>query len=342
MHSPNWPGLTRRAAVLLLGAALGFGAGAASAEPVRLGVLRLASHAGGYVAFERGYFTGEGLEVQLEFFQAAGPMAVAIASGDIDFGVTAITGALVNLAERGAVRVIGGALIEEPGVDGQKILASNAAYAAGLDAPGKLGGHSFAITQTGSSFHYMIARIAQHEGIDPATLRLPALQQVGAIIAALKSGQVDSWSIQPHIAKALDAAGDAKIIGDVADYLPDYQVTTIFTSTRNATERRDVTERFLRAYARGIADYNAALVDRTAGEAAAEDVTRLIHKYVYTDRPYEKAAPAIRAGAMRLQPGARLNLASVRDQLAWLQEEGFVSAAITLGQVVDPGFVETY
>jgi NitT/TauT family transport system substrate-binding protein len=342
MRSPLLQSWTRRAATALIASASCLGAGAASAEQVKLGVLRLASHAGGYVAFERGYFTAEGLDAELEFFQAAGPMAIAIASGDIDFGVTAITGALVNLAERGAVRVVGGALIEEPGVDGQKILASKAAYEAGLDSPAKLGGHSFALTQTGSSFHYMISRIAAKEGIDPATITLPALQQVGAIIAALKSGQVDSWSIQPHIAKGLDASGDAKIIGDVADYLPDYQVTTIFTSTRNATERRDVTERFLRAYARGIADYNTALVDRTAGEAEAEAVTRLIHKYVYADRPYEKAAPSIQAGAMRLQPDARLNLGSVRDQLEWLRNEGFVSGAITLEQVVDPSFVKTY
>ena len=103
---------------------------------------------------------GVGLEVELVFFQAAAPMAVAIASGDIDYGVTAISGGLINLANKGAIKIIGGALVEEKGVDGQKILVSNAAFDAGVTSPAKLAGRSFGITQTGSSFHYMIAQIA--------------------------------------------------------------------------------------------------------------------------------------------------------------------------------------
>jgi NitT/TauT family transport system substrate-binding protein len=329
----------------LLGALVGAAAligTTAAAEPVKLGVLRLTSHAGNFVAVERGYFAEEGLEVELEFFQAAGPMAVAIASGDIDFGVTAISGALINLAEKGAIKVIGGALTEEPGIEGQKILASNAAYEAGLTSPAALGGHSFGITQTGSSFHYMASQIAAQEGIAMDALRLTPLQKVGAVIGALKSGQIDAWPIVPHIAGALDGSGAAKIIGSVADYIPDYQVTTVFTSADTAANRRDLVQRFLRGYSKGVADYNAALVDRTEGDAAAEDMTRLIHLYVYTDRPYEKAAPSIQAGAMRLQPNAKLNVGSVRHQLEWFQSEGLVGDGITLDMLVDASFVESF
>ena len=39
-----------------------------------------------------GEFADEGLDVELKFFQAAQPIAVAIASGDIDFGVTLLPG----------------------------------------------------------------------------------------------------------------------------------------------------------------------------------------------------------------------------------------------------------
>ena len=53
----------------------------------------------------------------------------------------------------------------------------------------------------------------------------------------------------------------------------------------------------------------------------------LIHKYVYTDRPREKAAPSIINGTMRLNRGAALNLASVRHQLDWFKAEGLVDAS---------------
>ena len=315
---------------------------AAAADKVKLGALRFTSHAGAFIALEKGYFAEQDLDVELVFFQAAAPMAVAIASGDIDYGVTAISGGLINLAEKGAIKVIGGALVEEKGVDGQKILVSNAAFDAGVTSPAKLAGRSFGITQTGSSFHYMISQIAAKEGFAVDDVSLKPLQKVGAIIGALKSGQVDSWTIVPHIAKGLDASGGAKIIGNVADYIDDYQVTTIFTSTKNATERRDLTERFLMAYSKGIADFNANMIDKTEGESGVDTTTRLIHKYVYVERPFEKAAPPIRAGSMRLQPNARLNVSSVKHQLEWFQAEGLVSKDITIDQLVDTSYVASY
>ena len=71
-------------------------------------------------------------------------------------------------------------------------------------------------------------------------------------------------------------------------------------------------------------------------------MVKLIHKYVYVDRPYAKAAPSIRNGAMRINQDAKLNLTNVRDQLGWFQSEGLVSKDITIDMLVDSSFVETY
>ncbi|AXI55838.1 ABC transporter substrate-binding protein [Sulfitobacter sp. JL08] len=332
--------LTRRSTLGLMGAAATaplLGAPAYASTKLNVGALRFTSHAASFVAFERGYFSDEGLDVEFRFFEAAQPMAVAIASGDADYAVTAISGGLISLAEKGAAKVIGGALSEEAGIDGQKILASDAAFQAGLTSPAMLDGKSFGVTQPGSSFHYMGAKISGAEG---ASVRFTPLQKVGAIIGALKSGQVDAWSIVPHIAKPLAASGAVHIIGDVADYLPGYQVTTVFTSAANAANERAKTEAFLRAFSRGADDFNAALVDKTAGDDAAEDMAKLVHKYVYTDRPYEKAKPSIVNGAMRINAGAALNMASVKDQVDWFKSEGLIKDDITVDTLVDPSYVE--
>ncbi len=332
--------LNRRQALGLLGAAAAAGAFARPAfanTKINVGALRFTSHAASFVAFERGYFAEAGLDVEFKFFQAAQPMAVAIASGDADYGVTAISGGLISLAEKGATKVIGGALQEEKGIDGQKILASNKAFEAGLTAPSKLDGRSFAVTQSGSSFHYMGSKISAAEGV---TVSYRPLQKVGAIIGAMKSGQVDAWSIVPHIAKGLAKAGAWKIIGDVADYIPDYQVTTVFTSARNAASERAKTEAFLGAFSRGAADFNAALVDRSQGDEAAEAMVKLIHKYVYADRPYEKARGSIINGAMRINEGAALNLASAMDQLNWFKAEKLVKETIGQDTLFDTSYVK--
>lgn len=333
--------ISRRGALGLLGGAAALpmlGSPAFANTKVTVGALNFTSHAASFVAFERGYFAEAGLDVEFKFFQAAQPMAVAIASGDADYAVTSITGGLISLAQKGAAKVIGGALTEEKGIDGQKILVSDAAYQAGVTTPKALDGKKFGITQAGSSFHYMGAKIAQAEGI---ALEFTPLQKVGAVIGALKSGQIDAWSIVPHIAKPLAGSGAVHIIGNVADYIPNYQVTTVFTSANNAANERAKTEAFLKAFSKGAADFNAALVDKTTGEADAEDMIKLIHKYVYADKPYDKAKPGIVNGAMRINEGAALNTTSVQDQLDWFKSEGLVKDSVTMDMLVDSSYVQT-
>lgn len=335
------PAITRRTLGVLALAALAAGP-AAAADTLRIGYLNLASHAPSFIAAEKGYFAEEGITPEMIGFQAAQPMAVAIASRDVDVGITAISAGLISLADKGVIRVIGGALQEVPEVEGQKILVSKAAYDAGVTSPDKLAGRSFGITTAGSSFHYMAHKIADAAGIPRDSLTLKPMQAVPAVIAALKSGQIDAWSIVPNIASGLVASGEVMEIGRVSDSIADYQVTTVFTSKANAEERRDLVERFLRAFSKGIADYNAAFVDRTMPEEEVKALVGMIHKYIFTDQPIDKADPRIRAGAMRINADAALNVTSVADQLEWFRSENLVPAGVTLEMLVDTSFVKTF
>lgn len=314
----------------------------AERETIQVGALRLGSHAPNYIAYERGYFEEQNLDVEFVFFDAAQPMAVAIASGDVDFGLTAVSGALINLADRGAVKVVGGALQEEPGIDGQMILASKSAYDRGLTSPEQLAGYSYGITQAGSSFHYMASKIAQSSGFDTADINLRPLQSVGNIIGALRTGQIDAWSIVPNLGKPLSNSDEIVGIGWVADYIPDYQVTTVFTSAEIASEQGDLVRRFLAGFSKGAADHNAALVDKTTDAEEVEAVIRIIAEYIAPDQPYERSSVSIQNGAMRVNENARMNVTNLRDQFEWFQQEGLVSQNIAFDTVFDTQYVETY
>jgi NitT/TauT family transport system substrate-binding protein len=314
---------------------------ALAADPIKVGMLPLTSHSPDIIAAGKGYFAAQGIEASFVIFQAAQPMAVAIASGDVDFGITAITGGLISLADKGAVKVIGGALEEVPGIEGEKIIVSKKAYDEGVTTAAKLKGRTFGITTAGSSFHYMAHKIAQKEGFTTADMQLKPLQKVPAVIAALKSGQIDAWSIVPNIADALSKGPDVRQIGKISDYIPNYQVTTVFTSTANVEKKPDLVKRFLAAYSKGVADYNAALVEKKMSKDEIDAIVKMIHQYVYADQPLDKAAPRIRAGAMRISPDATLNLESVRDQLEWFKAEKMVPASVTMEKLVDTRFVKT-
>lgn len=107
-------GLSAAGAMTVLGAPFSLSARAESTQvKAVLGIIRLASQAPSFIAQERGYFKAENLDMEFKYFEAAQPMAVAIAGGDVDYGVTAMSGGLINLAEKNAVKVIGGSLQEE-------------------------------------------------------------------------------------------------------------------------------------------------------------------------------------------------------------------------------------
>ena len=98
----------------------------ASAEAIKIGLLKTSSSAVTVIAIKRGYFSAEGLDAQLVPFDAAEPVAVATASGDIDFGITGLTAGLYALASQ--VRIISGHLQEHPGFHANALVASNKAY----------------------------------------------------------------------------------------------------------------------------------------------------------------------------------------------------------------------
>ncbi|MCR4266794.1 ABC transporter substrate-binding protein [Nitratireductor sp. ZSWI3] len=326
---------------LVFAGATAIAANAYAADKIHVGILSLASHSPSIIAEAKGYFSEQDLEVEFVSFQAAQPMAVAIASGDVDFGMTAISGGLISLADKGVVKVIGGALQETPEIEGQKILVSKAAHDDGVTAPAALKGRSFGITTTGSSFHYMAHKIADKEGFARSEIHVKPLQKVPAVIASLKSGQIDAWSIVPNIADGLTKGPEVIEIGKISDYIDNYQVTTVFTSTKNTEEKPQLVKRFLAGLSKGIADYNAALVDKTMSEEETAAIVAMIHKYVYSDQPLEKADPRIRAGAMRINENAALSLASVEDQLEWFKSESLAPATATMDKLVDASFVET-
>ncbi|WP_372019436.1 ABC transporter substrate-binding protein [Tistrella mobilis] len=328
------------AALAALASGLPGGAVAAERTKVTVAALAFVSSSPLFIAKDRGYYEAEGLDVDIQIFRAAQPVAVAIASGDADFGVTAFTAGFYNLAGKGALKVIAGQSAEIAGQDGSAILVSNKAWDEGFRSVDDFPGHSLAMTQTGSSFHYMIGRIAEARGFDLSKVDLKPLQAVPNMIAALKSGQVDAMIIVPHIAKGLVDSGAAKMIGRVADIAP-YQLGGLFTSTRNVTEHRDMVERFVRAYVKAAADYNATLNQNDAkGERVygpdTQPVVDIINKYVYPEKPNDAG---VKAGAMYIEPAGRFDAADIADQLRWYKQHDLVDADVEAASFVDTSFV---
>ena len=161
-----------------------------------------------------------------------------------------------------------------------------------------------------------------------------ALPGLDVLVGDISKSLAQMWTDTAAEGGAAPAADDAKAT----------QVNFVLhlgfgTTAEDAAEQFQTVVRFSRMYPSRIVVLCPSTEDEDDGEAAMVD---LIHKYVYTDRPREKAAPSIINGTMRLNEGAKLNVASMADQLAWFQAEDLVGKDITLDTLLDTSYVETF
>src|ERR1700712_4728266 len=323
-------------AALLVLAATG-GSHAEDTLKAKVGVLRLSSSAPVFIAQDKGYFREAGLEVELKFFDAAQPIAVATTSGDIDFGITAFTAGLYNLAGKGTLKVIGGMSREKAGYPLIGYFASNNAWAAGLKTPVDLAGKRVAVTQVGSSFHYSLGLLADKYGFKLGDMKVLPLQSLSNAAAALKGETVDAALLPASTARKLMDDGGAKLLGWVGDETP-WQLGAVFASPRTLTNKALVTK-LLAALARADREYHDVILAAVKdGKAPINEKTKPLLEIIakYTNLPVEQVV----GNCAYIDPNGKLDVGNVGNQIEWLQEQGFVDKGFTVEAIVAREFLK--
>ncbi len=326
------------AALVTFGPALTAGA----QEKVSIAALRFVSSAPIFIAMEKGYFKEQGLDVEFKFFDAAQPIAVAVAAGNADLGITGLTGGFYNLAGKGAMKIIASQSREEPGYDFVAYVASKKAYDAGFKDPGKFPGKTIGITQVGSTFHYMLGMLAEKRGFKLTEVTLKPLQSIANVTAALKGEQVDGVLLPANNAYAVEKDGAGKIIGWVHQETP-WQLGALFAGTGVIEERRPVVEKFVAAYVKACADYADAFLQRDAAGkrtfgSKADALIPIIQKYVEP----KPSAEQVKASASYIDPKGRLLVKNIHEQVAWYQAQGMVARDVDAAKILDLSFVKDH
>jgi NitT/TauT family transport system substrate-binding protein len=303
----------------------------------KVGVLRLSSSAPVFIAQDKGYFRDAGLDVELKFFDAAQPIAVAVTSGDVDFGITAFTAGLYNLAGKGTLKVIGGMSREKAGYPLIGYFASNNAYAAGLKTPKDLAGKRIAVTQVGSSFHYSLGLLADKYGLKLSDMKVLPLQSLSNAAAALKGETVDAALLPASTARKLMDDGGAKLLGWVGDETP-WQLGAVFASPKTLTDKPLVTK-LLAVLARADREYHDVILAAvTDGKAPINETTKPLLEIIakYTNLPVEQVV----GNCAYIDPDGKLDAKNVVNQIEWLQAQGFVDRGFTADDIIAKDYVK--
>ena len=319
------------------GISLSPGAEAQSPAPLRVGVLKLTSSAPIFVGVEKGYFKEFGVEPELVYFQAAAPIATALAAGQLDVGATGLTAALYNIVLGGEkLWIVADKGREWPGYPLVAIVVQKEAWDGGLRSIKDLKGKRIGVTQLGSTFHYHIGNILEKDGLHLSDVKIVPLQAMAATVEALKGKQVDAILVPQPFPGAAEAQGFGKILAWAGDLYP-WQIATVFYSDKLATDRARAVA-FMKGYVKASRYYfDAALVQkdgRAVHGANYDEVVEITARYTGA-RP-----EIIKLGFPFQDRNGRLLVPDIERQMSWWVANGFMKKTLPLKALVDTSFVE--
>jgi NitT/TauT family transport system substrate-binding protein len=331
--------MPRLLAAVLLGFLLLLSAAAASAQTkVKVGVLKLTSSAPIFVGVEKGFFKEFGVEPELVYFQAAAPIATALAAGQVDVGATGLTAALYNIVLQGEkLWIVADKGREWPGFPLVGIVVQKELWESGkVKTIRDLKGRTIGVTQLGSTFHFHIGNILEKEGLSLGDVRIVPLQAMPATVEALKGKQVDAILVPQPFPGATEAQGFGKVLAWAGDLYP-WQIAAVFYSKAFAADRGKAVA-FMKGYAKASRHYyDAALVQkdgRVAPGAGYEEVVDITARYT-------GAKPEIiKLGFPYQDRNGRLLVPDIEKQIKWWVTHGFMKEALPVKDVVDTSFLE--
>ncbi len=229
---------------------------ASAADPkVKIGVLKLSSSAVLFLGVEKGFFKDYGIEPELVYFQAAAPIATALAAGQIDVGATGLTAALYNIVLGGEkLWIVADKGREWPGYPLTALIVQKELFDSGaIKTVGDLKGKRIGVTQLGSTFHYHLGNVLEKHGLSLNDVKVVPLQAMPAALEALRGKQVDAIALaQPFPARA-EAEGFGKILAWGGDLFP-WQTATVFYSNKLAADKTRAVN-FMKGYVKASRYY---------------------------------------------------------------------------------------
>jgi NitT/TauT family transport system substrate-binding protein len=327
-------------AVALLAAVLAAGtlsAATADLVPIRIGLMPTLESGPLYIAAANGYFKEEGLDAQAKFFDTDAQLRRAAAAGKLDVALADLDAALFADAAKHGFKFIASQASDQSGYPTDAVLIGKNAHDVGFRSVKDLPGKRIAMTAPGSGEQYSLMRIAHRYGLDPRDLKLVWLKTPAQEIAALSRGDVDAATLPFTTVLKLYDAGKGRGVIRLSD-LAQRQRGVVFVRAEAIEADRSRVEKFVRAYRRGVAEYDMTFQQR-GDEGDVLPGPRFV-EYLHLIAQRTKLSPDLLKYALPYCDHlARLDLTDIDRQLAFWQSQGLVDKRVAAADLLDLDFI---
>lgn len=304
---------------------------------VRIGTAGVSSDAALFIADKKGYFREEGLTVTFTRFNSAAKMIAPLGTGQLDVGGGTVSAGLYNAAARGInVRVVADKGSIRPGYGFSSLLVRKDLVESGrYKSLRDLKGMKVAIGASGTGTASALNEALKQGGLKYADVDVVDIAFPQHMPAYANKAIEASITNEPTTTRCVQGGVAVRIAGNDVIY-PDQQTAVILYSDEFVKSRPASARKFMKAYVRASRDYNDALKDGKLAGAGADDVIAILTQYTEIKEPdvYRQITPNA------LHPDGKLNVASLRKDLAFFREQGLIEGKVAVEQIVDTSFVD--
>jgi len=254
-------GFVSSAVILALVNYLGFSSGLARAQKIlrlRVGIIPITEMLTIYVAADKGYFTQEGLEVEMIPMTGGAVILPSLLSGSIDIAYSNIVSIILARAEGMPLKII----IHNKSEDSTKSPDAPGGYKGGsaimvransdIRSAKDIKGRTFAVN-TLNGINWLFAQEWMRlRGADPAKAKWVEVP-FQHMEVALDTGRVDAITAADPILTVLKTTGKGKILDYYFSRVKPNVMVASFVATENGIkEHPEVMQKFVRAMSRAI------------------------------------------------------------------------------------------
>ncbi|MBX5493353.1 MAG: ABC transporter substrate-binding protein [Chloroflexi bacterium] len=291
-----------------------------AARRLRVAVLANVTAAPFLVALERGYFTEAQLDLEIVPLGGGAEMVGPLSTGELDAAIGGMSAGLFNALARGVdARIVADFSRMSRGHGfGGLLVRNDVPYT----DPTSLRGQRVAVNNPGSPCHYMVGKLLEAAGMAMEDVELVSIPFPTVPGAFAKREIEAACAAEPWVANTV-RTGEARLVLTFDEVVPDMQVSVVMASPALLRERL-VAERFLAAFLRAA----------SAGREKSPETLEVVSKHTGIEVPVLE-----QTYWTDVDPQGRVNVASIRDQIAFFTRLGLVQGTVDLERIVDQSYL---